>query len=69
MPRLDRGIHAHACGHAPGVAMDPAVKPWGDRKSDRPNAGAKVGEAAPLYGLPLSFNMNPESAALLKVVA
>jgi hypothetical protein len=32
MPRLDRGIHVQAWGDAPGLAMDPAVKPRGDNR-------------------------------------
>jgi hypothetical protein len=31
MPRLDRGIHARARGYAPGLAMNPAVEPRGDK--------------------------------------
>jgi hypothetical protein len=32
----DRGIHAQACGHAPGFARDPAVKPRGDNGASSP---------------------------------
>ena len=41
MPRLDRGIHAHACGHAHGRSMDPAVTAAGDRTKGRAREGVE----------------------------